>query len=200
MASVACGTTFFWSSSCGRKNESGRISGTSRETFIERKIECAYICINAFIFISFATIRLLFISSSSFYIYSFMFKMSLSSRLGYRASLPSRRFRRVRHLAEKRLLTLGYPPLTRRPFFAPPSAVHEYTDARFREPAFAPDFAEATSGEKATAGRDEFAGATVARDPVLLRLAAPNYKGHTSPGISGGSRSVRKVWACPAKP
>ena len=115
-----------------------------------------------------------------------MFKMSLSSRLGYRASLPSRRFRRVRHLAEKRLLTLGYSPLTGRPFFAPPWAVHEYTDARFREPAFAPDFAEATSGEKATAGRAEFAGATVARDPVLLRLAAPNYKGHTSPGISGG--------------
>ena len=70
--------------------------------------------------------------------------------------------------------------------------MHEYTDARFREPAFAPDFAEATSGEKATAGRDEFAGATVARDPVLLRLAAPNYKGHTSPGISGGSARCAK--------
>jgi hypothetical protein len=88
--------------------------------------------------------------------------------LGYRASLLPRRFRRVRHLAEKRLLTLGYTPLTGRPFFAPPSAVHEYTDARFHEPAFAPDFAEAT------AGRAEFAGATIARDPVLLCLAAPS--------------------------
>jgi len=112
MASVACGTTFFWSSSCGRKNESGRITGTSREA----SMECAYIIYNDFIFIRPAMIPLLFISASSVYIYSLMCKISFPSRSVTEPLCRLAAFRLVRHLAEKQLLTLGYPPLTGRPF------------------------------------------------------------------------------------